>query len=185
MPDAASVLVIARMLLATLAGCATLAGPVVLSDYGSLDGVNHQPRRGVHPGIDFGGARGDAVVAPMPGEVIDVSASPDSSGNCLVLAHARRARTLYTLYCHLDRVTVARGQRVARGGKLGELGASGAGAGGVVHLHYQLCTRPCTAASMDGDLDSTLDPAAFTVGCFESRRAYDDDRFELTYPLGC
>lgn len=176
---------LARALAIALAGCVTLGSPVVLSDYGSLDGVNHLPRRGVHPGIDFAGKRGDAVIAPMPGEVIDVSSSPGSSGNCLVLAHVLPARKVYTLYCHLERATVTLGQHVARGAKLGEVGASGTGAGGTFHVHYQLCTQPCTVASMDGDLENTLDPAAFTIGCFDPRRMYDDNELELTYPLEC
>ncbi len=176
---------LARVLVVTVSGCATFSGPVVISSYGSIDGANELPRRGAHPGIDFAGERGDAVIAPIAGIVIDVSSSPDSSGNCIVLEHVHHPQTLYTLYCHLDRVSVVPGQRVARAAKIGELGASGAGAGGVAHLHYQLCTQPCTAASQDGDLDHTLDPAAFTVGCFDPRRTYDDGRFELTYPVGC
>lgn len=169
--------------LATLAAC--IATPPIVSDYGSEVGVNHRTRRGPHPGIDFAGTLGDPVIAPMDGVVLDVSNSPDSAGRCLVLRHPLRDRDWFTLYCHLDRVVVAVGDVVARGAPLGAMGASGAGAGGIVHLHFQLCTRPCTTASFDGELDSTRDPAAFTIGCFDPLRSYDRGALQLTYPVEC
>ncbi|MGE5182019.1 MAG: M23 family metallopeptidase [Acidobacteriota bacterium] len=172
-----------RMLaLALVAAC---GAPIVLSTYGSRLGANRLMRRGAHPGVDFAGARGEPVLAAMDGLVIDVSSSPASGGNCVVLQHAIRGRDWFTLYCHLEAIAVHAGDRVLRGDRIGDLGATGAGAGGVVHVHFQLCAEPCTAPSEDGELDHTLDPAPYTVGCFEPGALYDPDTLELTYPVRC
>ena len=177
-----------RALVLTIAIFAGCGGPEVVSWYGSYIGANHKLRIGQHPGIDFVGSRGDPILAAMEGQVIDVSSSPDSSGNCVVLRHLVEdpgIQMRFTLYCHLDRATAHVGQLVTRGAKIGEMGATGKGSGGIVHLHFQLCTQPCTAASEDGDLDSTLDPVAYMAGCFDPLRAYDPDTLQLTYPVRC
>lgn len=97
----------------------------------------------LHTGVDFLGARGAAIRAPLAGRVI--STHPISGyGNTIVLQH--EAEGLYSLFAHLDRVLVRRGQRVARGKKIGTMG----GTAGTpenpsravpVHLHFEFLTR--------------------------------------------
>jgi len=174
------------VLITAVVGCSlSPLPPPTISTYGSEIGANAKARHGRHPGIDFAGTIGDPVIAAADGVVIDVSDSPASSGKCVALRHGIRGRAWFTLYCHLDRILTNRGNLVTRGTKIGELGASGAGAGGIAHLHFQLCTRACTTASFDGNLEHTVDPATYTIGCFDPERTYNPDALQLTYPVEC
>jgi len=57
----------------------------------------------------------------------------DRYGNGVVIAHSSHVETLYA---HMSRVRVKRGQKVSRGDILGDMGRTGNATG--VHLHYEV-----------------------------------------------
>jgi len=72
------------------------------------------------------------VKAPAAGFVI--AAGPEKSlGNVVVLSHGYGFKTLYG---HLSKVRVRRGQTVRRGDIIGEVGNTGLSTG--PHLHYEI-----------------------------------------------
>lgn len=77
------------------------------------------------PGTDYGCAYGSAVYAADPGRISDLKSSNSSATGRYVtldLDDGRRVR-----YLHLSRITVSVGNRVSRGQKIAESGASGYG----------------------------------------------------------
>ncbi|MBI4134503.1 MAG: M23 family metallopeptidase [Candidatus Sungbacteria bacterium] len=180
-----------------LVGCASVgdlgatAGGSVCSRYASSTGANGQCcRPGLHAGVDFCGTRGDLILAAAGGKVL-AAVSPPGCGICVLVEHEgpddpfseRPGR--YTLYAHLDEALVKRGDVVRRGQPVGRMGDSGYGARGVVHLHWQYCTRPCYYGNADGDLRNTDDPMQYYGGCFDPAKVYPAGKFVLTRPLKC
>lgn len=93
--------------------------------------------RGVrfHTGIDIEAAMGTAVGASRAGTVTWAGPA-DGYGNLVVLAHGSGVRTFYA---HLARLDVRVGQRVAAGGEVGLVGATGEATG--PHLHFEVRVR--------------------------------------------
>ncbi|GEJ55878.1 M23 family metallopeptidase [Anaeromyxobacter diazotrophicus] len=83
-----------------------------------------------HYGLDLAGPAGAPVGAANDGRVVLVR-DCWASGKTVILWHGAG---LYTTYFHLARAAVAEGQRVRRGQKLGEVGATGRVSG--PHLHW-------------------------------------------------
>ena len=158
-----------------------LGAPVILSTYRSLHSADNRGRRLPHAGVDFGSQVGAPVLAAADGIVSRIIEWPMGCGLGLLLEHQRFAR--WTAYCHLQGVTVRKGQRVGRGEQIGMVGASGS-ASSLPHVHLELCTFACSSHS-DGDLTGTEDPLAVADGCFEPGRIYPADRFVLTFPVPC
>jgi murein DD-endopeptidase MepM/ murein hydrolase activator NlpD len=156
-------------------------GLVILSSYRSLMGVNARPRQWAHAGIDIAAAADTPVLAAADGSVFLLIDYQPGCGVGVVLAHPAFAR--WTVYCHMTRTLVRRGQTVSRGQPLGLSGASG-NAGHVAHVHFEVCTRACNS-HRDGDLRGTQDPLPLMAGCFDPARAYPADRLALTWPLAC
>ncbi len=75
---------------------------------------------------------GDDVVASAPGTVSSVTRSATSYGNHVRVAHAHGESTLYA---HLYTLSVAAGQRVDQGARLGTVGSTGNSTG--PHLHFE------------------------------------------------
>jgi len=99
------------------------------SSFGRLSTLNGQPR-GRHQGTDFRAPEGMPVLAPNAGEVM-LAADLYFSGNTVILDHGSG---LFSLFAHLSRMAVAVGDRVSRGDRLGESGATGRVTG--PHLHW-------------------------------------------------
>lgn len=119
-----------------------------------------------HSGVDLGAAVGTPVIAPADGRVVFVGKLPvarDSTwwrlGNVVALRHGDE---LLTLYGHLDRIVVRRGQTVARGDVLAAIGESGVIAN--PHLHYAVWRR-----AIAGDLEP-MDPRLLMLD-----RRWDDE----------
>jgi murein DD-endopeptidase MepM/ murein hydrolase activator NlpD len=170
------------LLAAPLAAVAqNLGGLIILSPYRSLLGADNRPRRLPHAGVDFGGVVGAPVLAAADGVVSRIIEWPLGCGLGVLIEHRGFGR--WTAYCHLQGLTVRRGQRVSRGEQVGQLGTSG-NAFNTPHVHLEVCTFACISHA-DGDLSGTEDPLKIAEGCFDDTRAYPADRLVLTFPVAC
>jgi hypothetical protein len=86
-----------------------------------------------HAGIDLLATAGTPVRAAAPGRVAYAGLIAGGWGKLVVVAHARRVRTLYA---HLSAVSVDVGERVSTGSRVGAVGASGNATG--PHLHFEV-----------------------------------------------
>ncbi len=111
--------------------------------YGSTSGGRLQ----VHHGVEFVNPRGTPVYAVASGTVIH--AGDDFSmlfgpsfnyyGNLVVIQHdfsSPEGQPVFTLYGHLERVSVQSGQRVEVDAEIGVIGATGIAMG--PHLHFEV-----------------------------------------------
>jgi murein DD-endopeptidase MepM/ murein hydrolase activator NlpD len=89
-----------------------------------------------HAGLDFLAPYGASVVAAARGRVVFAGWNSGGYGYFVRIRHRHGVRTLYA---HLSRVRVDRGQLVRRGTRLGNVGASGAATG--PHLHFEVRVR--------------------------------------------
>ncbi len=106
-----------------------VAGQDPPTGFGSRRVLNGQ-RRMPHAGVDFAAPRGVVVVAANTGRVALV-ADYFFPGRLVVIDHGLG---LYTLYFHLDTVTVREDYQVDRGQPIGTVGATGRATG--PHLHF-------------------------------------------------
>ncbi len=87
-------------------------------------------RREFHNGLDMAGREGTPVVAVADGRVVRV-VRDRRLGNAVAVDHGDGVETVYG---HLGRVDVAKGQAVVRGQRLGGMGNTGRSTG--PHVHY-------------------------------------------------
>lgn len=146
----------------------------MISEYGSDVSAIGGYRTRAHAGIDFGASPGVYAVAAGPGRVLDQYKSP-ASGYVVTLYHP--AMKLYTMYAHLERINVRDGDLVSRGQKIGSVGLF-PNSGGVAHLHWEVCERPCT-----GELENSIDPTKFDQ-CFDPEHPFSSSPF-LSLPVRC
>lgn len=85
-----------------------------------------------HAGIDFGGRIGDNIYATGNG-VVKTSGVDRGYGKFILVDHGHGYRTLYA---HLSKRSVKRGDKVSRGQVIGLLGNTGRSTG--PHLHYEV-----------------------------------------------
>jgi len=100
----------------------------------------------LHTGIDITGARGAAVRAVLPGQVVVAAPNGQLSGygNVVIVAHPEEG--LFSLYAHLDTMQVRKGSFVQRGRSIGKMGSTGGRRGDPtrqvpVHLHFEFLTQ--------------------------------------------
>lgn len=86
--------------------------------------------RTFHTGIDIGAAHGSPVRAAMEGRVSTTGYNA-VSGNYVILAHHSGYASMYA---HLDRIDVRKGQSVSIGTRIGTVGNTGYSTGS--HLHF-------------------------------------------------
>lgn len=84
-----------------------------------------------HTGVDYGAPTGAPVRTVGNGEV-DFAGWQNGYGNVVAVDHGNGDSTLYA---HLSRVDVRKGQRVERGQRIGAVGATGWATG--PHLHFE------------------------------------------------
>ena len=85
-----------------------------------------------HGGVDIGGQTGDAIAAFADGTV-EYTGKNDSYGLYLQVDHGNGVKSFYA---HCSRIVVTKGQVVALGEKVAEIGSSGSATG--PHLHLEL-----------------------------------------------
>ncbi len=89
-------------------------------------------RRRIHKGIDLAGRTGTSIVSTADGVVADVS----RGGYTGLVVQIDHGYGYSTVYGHLAKALVRKGQRVARGQTIAELGNTGRSTG--PHLHYSV-----------------------------------------------
>ncbi|WP_240662238.1 peptidoglycan DD-metalloendopeptidase family protein [Streptomyces sp. WAC 06738] len=102
---------------------------------------------GHHTGVDLAVPTGTPVYSVGPGEVHSTSAE-GAYGNHILI---RMADDHYVLYAHLDRMSVAPGDRVEGGTRIGDSGNTGNTTG--PHLHFEVRTGT--------DYGTDIDPVAY------------------------
>ncbi|MGN6510599.1 MAG: M23 family metallopeptidase [Chitinophaga sp.] len=86
-----------------------------------------------HSGLDFAAPSGTPIYATGDGTIQEASLSDVGYGNHVVVNHGYGYKTLYG---HMVRMKVKRGQRVKRGDVLGWVGSTGKSTG--PHCHYEI-----------------------------------------------
>lgn len=124
----------------------------VVQDYGARNYAYGSTAGGafsVHHGLDFQNGFGTAILAVAAGQV--VYAGDDSRimfgpqhdfyGNLVVIQHdilAPNGEPLYTLYGHMARVEVKKGDRVILQQPIGQVGSTGVALGSHLHLEVRI-----------------------------------------------
>ena len=86
----------------------------------------------MHKGIDFTVPKGTPIQATGDGKIITAKRSP-SYGRYVVIRHNDEYETLYA---HMDKIQVKKGQKVKRGEQIGTVGNTGRST--APHLHYEV-----------------------------------------------
>ena len=110
-------------------------GKPTSGDISSRYGYRKSPfseAREFHGGIDFRGKTGTEVVTTADG-VVAKAKHAKGYGKHVVIKHKKGYKTLYA---HLSRIEVRKGQKVVAGEKIGEIGSTGRSSG--PHLHYEI-----------------------------------------------
>lgn len=86
-----------------------------------------------HGGLDLISQQGESVVAAADGVVKEVTHSTKGLGNVVTIDHGNG---YLTRYAHLENTRVTKGQKLARGQSIGQVGMSGNSF--APHLHYEV-----------------------------------------------
>ena len=100
--------------------------------YGSQRILNGEPRR-PHFGIDIAAPTGTKVAAPADGVVTMVHPDMFFSGGTMIVDHGHG---LSSAFLHLSRIRVEKGERVAQGQTIAEVGSTGRSTG--PHLDWRI-----------------------------------------------
>lgn len=95
--------------------------------------LRHRRASREHEGIDIGARRGMPVHASRSGHVIYAGNRISGYGNMIIVKHADNYSTVYA---HLSRLSVKKGQFVTRGQRIGAVGKTGRAYG--YHLHFEI-----------------------------------------------
>jgi murein DD-endopeptidase MepM/ murein hydrolase activator NlpD len=101
----------------------------IITPFGVRRIINNVPKS-PHTGIDVAGEKGDKIHAPNDGIVALVDRE-FFAGNALIVDHGQG---IYTMFFHLSKVLVRKGQKVRKGDVIALVGATGRATG--PHLHW-------------------------------------------------
>lgn len=107
----------------------------VTSDFGMRTHPVSGFRKG-HTGVDFAAPHGTTVRTVADG-VVEFAGVQRGYGNVIYVKHPNGEDS--TVYAHLSRINVSKGQSVHQGEKIGEVGATGVATG--PHLHFEFRVR--------------------------------------------
>jgi len=109
-------------------------------------GYYYQEADVVHTGIDISGTRGEPVLAAAQGKIQFAGYGLLNGGNdkedpyglAVMIRHdfSYAGYTLYTVYAHLDKIMVTKGDWVETGSQVGVVGMTGSTSG--PHLHFEV-----------------------------------------------
>ena len=116
----------------------------------------------MHEGIDITARKGTPVYAAESGKVAIASNQHDGYGKKVVIDHGNGYKTLYA---HLNKINVRRGQEIFLATKIGEVGNTGGSVSD--HLHYEV--------QKDG---RAIDPVPYLYSLFS------DEEFDQLIALG-
>lgn len=85
-----------------------------------------------HTGVDLAGNTGDPILAAGGGTVIFAGVNNFGYGNTVAIAHG----STFTIYAHLNSISVSCGQQVSSQQVIGTLGSTGRSSG--PHLHFEI-----------------------------------------------
>ncbi len=106
------------------------SGPIT-SPYG-IYRVYQGQYQGFHAGIDIDGETGDPIHASAAGNVV-LAEELAVRGKSVILDHGLG---VYSIYSHLNEISVAVGDQIEQGDRLGKMGSSGLSTGS--HLHWEM-----------------------------------------------
>lgn len=113
----------------------TLIGPFIWPAAGvfTLEFGESSLYQPFHTGLDIAGTKGDPIVPMMPGKVIYAGEIFWGYGKHIIIDHGDNVTTVYA---HLDRIFVAKGQEVVYGQVIAREGSTGWSTG--THLHFEV-----------------------------------------------
>jgi len=109
-----------------------------------------------HQGIDFAAPVGTPVRVVGDG-VVEFSGTQRGFGNVVIVRHSRNRSTLYA---HLQRIDVQRGQRVAAGQLIGTVGDTGWATGTHLHFEFHVNGVPKNPLLITGEAEAVSVPVA-------------------------
>ncbi|MDQ7813074.1 M23 family metallopeptidase [Brevundimonas sp.] len=134
-PEAPPVTAVARPagpMTRLIAFATPLKGYAVNSAYG-LRRLAGEAAARQHKGIDIAAPRGTSIFVASEGEVVRTGYDAAGYGRFIEVRHPNG---MSTLYAHLSRVDVARGDRLGSGERIGLVGSTGRSTG--PHLHFEV-----------------------------------------------
>ncbi len=118
-----------------------------MSGYGMRIHPVHKVRK-MHKGIDFTAPRGTPIQATGNGKVIKIERIKTGYGNSVTIDHGFGYQTLYG---HMQKITVKKGEVVVKGQQIGTVGSSGTST--APHCHYEVRLNKKSVNPIDYVLD--------------------------------
>jgi len=172
----------------------------ILSDFGSINGVNTRPRDNIHQGIDIIGYKEQPIIAIADGKVLETTIE-DCWGGTLVMDHGKSTdgKNLITIYGHVGDFLVKENDIVKRGDIIATLPnkVEFRCMARVRHLHLQIGQEYCQKEEKDNwgckyfikDYYRSLNPHDYwasgtkNITCFKENKSYPDGT--ITFPFKC
>ena len=172
----------------------------ILSDFGSMNGVNTRPRDNIHQGIDIIGPKDQPIIAIADGKVLETTVE-DCWGGTLIVDHGKSfdGKNLITIYGHVGEFLVKENDNINRGDIIAKLPkkVKYRCMARVRHLHLQIGQQYCQKEEKDNwgckyfikDFYRSLNPHDYwadgpkNITCYEKGKKYK--RGTLTYPIPC
>ena len=172
----------------------------ILSDFGSMNGVNTRPRDHIHQGIDIIGPSDQPIIAIADGTVLETTVE-DCWGATVIIDHGKSFddKRLIAIYGHVGDFKVNENDKVKRGDLIATLPkkVKYRCMARVRHLHLQIGQSYCKKEEKDNwgckyfikDFYRSLNPHNYwadgpnRISCFEKKKTYA--KGTITFPFPC